>query len=677
MALDSLLPWVVTGVAGAALGSLPYWRLRSRVLAQEAERRRLEDTLAQTLATQEALKEASTQATEALEVRTQFLANLSHEIRTPLNGVLGMTSVLLETELGREQRDIAQTIAKSGESLMAVLNEVLDFSKLEANAIHIEIFPFDVRECVEDVLDLFAGLAFDKGLDLASRFAPDVPPQVLGDVIRVRQVLANLVSNAVKFTEKGEVVVDVELDDGVLVLTVSDTGSGMSQEALSGLFVPFTQFSRDKGQLGTGLGLVISKRLVELMHGSIAVESSPELGSEFTVRIPVGVTASRPSDSLWEAPGTRVCLVGPEITSRDVLGDYLREWGLAVKFCQHAGEVDADATDLLVIFAESVDARCARLPARIPRIFVSWLTDVTSQEQADVLGKAAVLDRPVRIRSLRQTLRHALLGEATTTTTRRSLSRFEEMASRLPRNILVAEDNATNRRVITVMLRRLGYEPVVVEHGELAVAAAMETTFDVVFMDIHMPVMDGIQATLAIREALPQASQPWIVALTAGVNSEIRASAKEAGMNDFITKPFMVESLRAALEQSTVDLHTGDGSYLAQLRALYASTPDEFRALVHGHVRGVDLLLTDMEHAAQSGDLETLALAAHSLKASSRMFGQSVVGEVAESVETLADRGDLEGSRRHLSLLHAHWEEARGNLEQESDAFLASDSDPN
>jgi signal transduction histidine kinase/CheY-like chemotaxis protein len=667
--MSEIIAWLIAGGASGLAATL---YLRGKAERVDFKRRldelRLEADAA--VSKRKELEVETLEATRALDVRTRFLANLSHEIRTPLNGVLGMTSVLLETELNREQLDITQTIAKSGESLMVVLNEILDFSKLEANAIQIEIFPFDPRECVEDVLDLFAGLAFDKKLDIASRFAADLPNRVLGDMIRVRQILSNLVSNAVKFTDSGEVIIDVEMDGDVMVFAVSDTGIGLSEAAMENLFVPFRQLGQTN-QPGTGLGLVICKRLAELMDGEIRVESTPKLGSVFEVRIPVTVSATSSSDLIWERPGIRVAIVGPEITSRDVLGDRIRGWDMVAQIHSSCSEVDVDNVDVVLVFSESLDATAALLPHDLPKIFVSWIAYVSGHEKADALGTKTVLDRPVRLRALRQALRSALDGD-TVTTTRRSLSKFEEMAEDAPRRILVAEDNATNQRVAKVMLERLGYTPVIVENGALAVEAARNATFDVIFMDIHMPVMDGIEATLQIRDLLPKDAQPWIVALTAGVNAEIRQAAEDAGMNDYITKPFTVESLRAAIENSQQipkSPKSKGSAPLAQLKMLYETTPDEFVLLVDGHIGNVDLLMGDMEGAVKTKDLQRLALAAHSLKASLRMFGEELMGETADSIEVLAEEGDLEAAQRHLGLLKARWPDALKALEIERDTF--------
>jgi signal transduction histidine kinase/CheY-like chemotaxis protein len=667
--MSEIIAWLIAGGASGLAATL-YLRGKAErvVFKRRLDELRLEADAA--VSKRKELEVETLEATRALDVRTRFLANLSHEIRTPLNGVLGMTSVLLETELNREQLDITQTIAKSGESLMVVLNEILDFSKLEANAIQIEIFPFDPRECVEDVLDLFAGLAFDKKLDIASRFAADLPNRVLGDMIRVRQILSNLVSNAVKFTDSGEVIIDVEMDGDVMVFAVSDTGIGLSEAAMENLFVPFRQLGQTN-QPGTGLGLVICKRLAELMDGEIRVESTPKLGSVFEVRIPVTVSATSSSDLIWERPGIRVAIVGPEITSRDVLGDRIRGWDMVAQIHSSCSEVDVDNVDVVLVFSESLDATAALLPHDLPKIFVSWIAYVSGHEKADALGTKTVLDRPVRLRALRQALRSALDGD-TVTTTRRSLSKFEEMAEDAPRRILVAEDNATNQRVAKVMLERLGYTPVIVENGALAVEAARNATFDVIFMDIHMPVMDGIEATLQIRDLLPKDAQPWIVALTAGVNAEIRQAAEDAGMNDYITKPFTVESLRAAIENSQQipkSPKSKGSAPLAQLKMLYETTPDEFVLLVDGHIGNVDLLMSDMEGAVKTKDLQRLALAAHSLKASLRMFGEELMGETADSIEVLAEEGDLEAAQRHLGLLKARWPDALKALEIERDTF--------
>ncbi|MEZ4458546.1 MAG: response regulator [bacterium] len=678
---------LIAGCVGFLGGLCVFWLASKRTHRPTTE---YDDLVGQLrLMTDEAqtAKTQAAEATEALRIRTEFFANVSHEIRTPLNGVLGMTSVLLETNLSREQYEIAQTVAKSGESLMAVLNEILDFSKLEANAIRIESFPFDVRECVEDVLDLFAGLANEKGLDLASRFDSKLPGRVMGDAIRVRQVLSNLVSNAVKFTEQGEVVVDVEMDGDVMVFTVSDSGVGISDACKEHLFVPFRQLGTGQHP-GTGLGLVICKRLTELMQGTVTIESTPDLGTSIEVRIPMVVTTEKPSGILWDDTELNVAIIGPDVTSRDVLGDYLREWKMNVVVTDSGENIDPEWTDVVLVFSEAIDGSAALLAHDVPKVLVSWLADMTAEDQADAVGTSVVLDRPVRYRELQNAIRKAVQLEGTTTSTRRSLSRFEHLSQTHPRRILVAEDNPTNRRVVETMLTRLGYQPTIVQNGQEAVEATRLEVFDLILMDIHMPVMDGIEATRIIRAEKGPADQPRIVALTAGVNSAIRKAAEEAGVDDYITKPFMVESLRNTIEASQrlapeageqappaapprQRTQTPAGSPYEQLKIMYATSPKDFRELIDGHIGSIDLLIRDMDRAIETHQLEALALAAHSAKASVRMFGQNLLGESADSIEVLAEQGDLDAAVRHFSLFKSRWQVSRQELEKDRDAFGA------
>jgi signal transduction histidine kinase/DNA-binding LytR/AlgR family response regulator len=639
------------------------------------------------------LMKARTAAEAAGRAKSDFLAAMSHEIRTPMNGVIAMVSLLLETPLSTEQRSYLDTIHTSSESLLNIINDILDFSKIESGKMELDLRPFNLRACVEETLDLLSARAVEKKLELVYQMDDGIPSIIKGDSLRLRQVLGNLFSNAIKFTAKGDVSVRIRMLSAPamgektlhplhLHFSVQDTGIGITPERLLRLFKPFVQadVSTARHYGGTGLGLAISKRLVEMMGGKMWAESVPGTGSTF--HFTANFEAEPQSPRKIHQPklaDLRVLIVEGNVASRRTIAEQTRKWGMVPETAETSQQAlecirNGEQFDLAILDLQLPDVdgitlatEIRKLPgaAMLPVVLLTPLGVRTDAATDAHLAFATCVTKPIKPAQLCAALEHALFSPKKSTVGLVPASSSPLVSERLPLRILLVDDNAINQKVAARILHQIGYQPDLAEDGRKALAALDKKNYDLVFMDVMMPEMDGLEATRIIRERQKNneihphyRGRIIVVAMTAHAMQSDRDKCLAAGMDDYLPKPIRPSDIRGMIEKwaLTADLApeikpaiapkiettaTEPPVEMQRLNDLTDNSVENLRELVEMYCQQTGQQFMQIDAALAANKAEEVRRVAHSCAGSSATLGMMRLGQIMRRLEKEAAAGTL------------------------------------